>query len=82
MQDLNEYKWRREQLDEQAAAYLRSKGWKHTSSTPGCYWMWEREIGGRTLLVELATAVRIQSHQDAETRYPDGPPSSRRPGGD
>jgi hypothetical protein len=77
---VDEYKWRVEQLDFKVEAYLREKGWKHTSDTPGSYWMWEREIGGRVYLVERATALRIQSHHDARERWPDGPPSSRRPG--
>jgi len=48
------------------ADYLRTKGWKHTSDTPGSYWMWQREIAGRTLLVHQDTAVQIQRHLEAE----------------
>lgn len=42
---------------------LRRTGWKHTSSTPGCFWMWERALpDGRVFLVDTATALRIQRY--------------------
>ncbi len=53
-------------LDARAGGCLRAKGWKHTSSTPGCYWMWTREIGGITYMVDLAVAIRIQRHLDED----------------
>lgn len=62
-----------------AEAHLRASGWKHTSSTPGSYWMWEREIEGRIFLVEFESAMRIQAYYEAEERYRNDPPSSRRP---
>ena len=55
-----------QQHDFAVALYLRTKGWKHTSDTPGSYWMWEREIDGRTLLVDQNTAALIQRHIEAE----------------
>jgi len=75
----DEYKSSLEDLRYEAEAHLRKNGWKHTSDTPGCYWMWEKEIDGRVFLLEFETAMRIQAHAEAEERYPDGPPSSRRP---
>lgn len=30
----------REMLEFAIDAFLRSKGWTHTSSTPGCLWLW------------------------------------------
>jgi hypothetical protein len=72
----------RQDLTYETEAYLRSKGWKHTSSTPGCFWLWERELTivthGRpgteferterkvTALMPLDTAVSIQRHLDIE----------------
>lgn len=72
----------REELTYATEAYLRAKGWKHTSSTPGCFWLWERELTivthGRpgteferterkvTALMSLDTAVSVQRHLDAE----------------
>lgn len=79
IQNVDEYKSAVEDLRHEAEAHLRKSGWKHTSSTPGCYWMWEKEMDGRVFLVEFETAMRIQSHNEAEERYPDGPPSSRDP---
>jgi hypothetical protein len=51
-----------EDLGFKVDAYLRSKGWRNTSKTPGCYWMWLREIDGVTYMVERDHAVRIQAH--------------------
>lgn len=48
-------------LDFAVEAWLRDKGWKHTSTTPGCFWLWERKLDdGRTVLVERAMAVKMQ----------------------
>lgn len=52
-------------------AHLRAAGWKHTSATPAGYWMWERELGGRVLLVDLKTAKRIQKHFEDEVAMGD-----------
>ena len=68
-----------EQIGFKMEAHLRGHGWVHTSSTPGYYWMWKREIDGVTYMVERTTAIRIQSWIEAHERHPDGPPSSRRP---
>jgi hypothetical protein len=55
-------------LEELKSRYLRARGWKHTSTTPGCYWLWEKtlvdERGVRVALVDLDTAVRLQQHLD------------------
>lgn len=71
-----------QELRHAAEAHLRSRGWKHTSSTPGSYWMWVAEIDGQKFMVDFIAAMRIQGWREAKERYPDGPPSSRRPGGD
>jgi hypothetical protein len=41
-------------------SYLRQRGWEHTSTTPGCYWMWKRTIDGVVYMVDTDAAVRIQ----------------------
>jgi hypothetical protein len=55
-----------EQIINRKLEYLTKAGWKHTSSTPGCYWMHEKEWEGKTFLVDTGTAFRIQSGWDAE----------------
>lgn len=47
--------------------YLRSHGWRHTSSSPGCLWMWVKEcevedkVGQKCLImVDTKTAVSMQ----------------------
>lgn len=45
-------------------AFLRSKGWRHTSHTPAHLWLWERNLNGRLLLVERDTAVKMQEYLD------------------
>lgn len=42
--------------------HLRRSGWTHTSDTPGHVWMWQRTLDGRDVLVDFATAWRIQGH--------------------
>ena len=53
------------------AHWLRRNGWKSTSSTPGCIWLWEKEWQGKTLLVEQKFAVTLQAHM-AEPASPEG----------
>lgn len=45
---------------------LESLGWKHTSQTPGCRWMWEKTIDGRTLLLDSETALRHELETTSE----------------
>lgn len=53
----------RNEAEETARRYLRSHGWKHTSSTPGCLWMWEKATeDGRIILTDTKTAVAMQAH--------------------
>jgi len=58
-------RWEREQARFAEEAYLRGKGWKHTSKTPGSYWLWERELAGRRVLVDFEFALRIQEQAEA-----------------
>ena len=43
------------------AAYLRQHGWDYTSTLPGCasLWLWRKEIDGRIVAVNRATAIEI-----------------------
>lgn len=56
----------RREADDAEHKWLRDKGWSETSQTPGCYWMWLMEWGGKTLLVNQQTAARIQAIWDAD----------------
>lgn len=56
----------RVQINRREEIWLEKSGWTHTSSTPGCYWMWMKEWDGKTLMVGQDTAARIQSIWDAE----------------
>jgi hypothetical protein len=54
----------KEQLDWKMDAHLRKKGWESTSSTPGCLWLWRKEISGKIYLVNKASAVHMQAWLD------------------
>lgn len=54
-------------------AYLRHHGWKQTSSTPGCYWMWRRsfaDVNQRRLEEHQAFCARINQERRHDP-YPD-----------
>lgn len=62
------------QAEEIVSKALRQAGWKHTSQTPGSYWMWEGEIDGRRCLLSQDDAARVQEHRDRTAyfeQYPD-----------
>lgn len=59
----------REQLSFREKDWLRKSGWDETSSTPGCYWMWQKEWDGKTFLVSQSDAARIQGIWDSEKDY-------------
>jgi hypothetical protein len=46
-------------------AFLRKHGWKYTSDTPGCLWLWEKKTGDRTILVATDVALSMQRHSHA-----------------
>ena len=56
-----EAKWQGEQLQFRVDAFLRSRGWTHSSSTPGSFWMWSKTIDGQTYYVGHANALGIES---------------------
>lgn len=45
--------------------YLRTKGWEHSSSTPGSRWMWFKEVDGRHYGCGADDAFRIQKSIDS-----------------
>jgi hypothetical protein len=61
-----EAKWQGEQLSYRVDAFLRSRGWKHTSSTPGSYWLWHKTIDGVPMYVDQAHALGIESAQEPD----------------
>lgn len=62
-----------------ADTYLRERGWEYSSSTPGCYWLWSKEIdgkrwtGGRDLAISMQRAIdwkephRFVEHDEGES---------------
>lgn len=49
MKTVEAVRYEREMLEFKVDAYLRSKGWEHTSSTPGCLWLWVKLVKWTTL---------------------------------
>jgi hypothetical protein len=63
-------RFEREQLGFEEAELLRKRGWYPTSSTPGSFWLWKREIEGHGVcLVNQSTAIAIQNHLDEVAEY-------------
>ena len=47
--------------------FLRQQGWRSTSTTPDCVWMWTKTWEGQRLLVHKDDALRMEAHyEDAE----------------
>lgn len=66
----------RQDLETAQHRYLRSHGWRYTSSTPGCLWMWVKrcELGSDRaeptvepcwIMVDTDTAISMQRHSCA-----------------
>lgn len=58
--------WARELLEFDVDAFLRSRGWTHTSDTPGSIWLWTKEIDGKTFLVDKDTAIYMVGAEEEE----------------
>lgn len=63
----------RKDLDYRTEAYLRARGWEHTSQTVGCYWMWFKTVNGKHYGCSTDDAFRIQDNIDREA-YADAHP--------
>ena len=61
-----EAKWQREQLSFRVDAFLRSRGWGYTSSTPGSHWLWFKTIDGKTIYVDQGNALGIERAQEPD----------------
>jgi hypothetical protein len=65
------------ELEHAKHRYLRSHGWRYTSSTPGCLWMWVKRCELETsekrdgvtepcwIMVSTDTAISMQRHSCA-----------------
>ena len=79
MRTIDEINAARDEVEFGIAAFLRAKGWRHTSSTPGCFWLWEKTIDGRTFLTDRTHALGIQEALDAAAD--EARPEAERAGG-
>lgn len=50
----------RAQLAVAEDGYLIMCGWRYTSSTPDCVWMWEKEWDGKLLSVSRERALALE----------------------
>ena len=56
----SEARWQAEQLGFRLDAFLRKRGWGHTSSTPGSFWMWTKMVNGQEMDVSRDNALGIE----------------------
>ncbi len=58
----------REMLEFEVDDYLRSKGWKHTSTTPGCFWLWCKDVEWTTTQrIFPAPSTGVEPHWETTT---------------
>lgn len=62
----SEARWQEEQLGFRLDAFLRKRGWDHTSSTPGSFWMWHKKIDGIRMYVDREHALSIERSQEPD----------------
>lgn len=56
-----------EEAHEKIDRFLEKQGWKNTSDTPGCFWMWEKKLkDGRVILTDQDGAVRFEAQMCGE----------------
>lgn len=58
--------YERQKLVYREEKWLEKSGWKRTCSTPGSYWMWEKDWDGKTFLIMHKEAVMFQGIWDSE----------------
>jgi hypothetical protein len=51
----------RTELEARERTFLISRGWRHTSATPGFVWMWIRELHGVTLMLSQRGALDCEA---------------------
>jgi hypothetical protein len=62
----SEARWQEEQLGFRIDAFLHKRGWSHTSSTPGSFWMWHKKIKGVPMYVDREHALAIERSQEPD----------------
>ena len=62
----SEARWQKDQWSVRVDAFLRKRGWNHTSSTPGSYWLWNKVIDGKSLYVDQGHALSIEASQEPD----------------
>lgn len=68
-----EVEYRHELITNEVDHVLRKRGWTHTSSTPGCLWMWEKKLpDGRTILTNRECAMRFEQELCGEMEFVEG----------
>ena len=40
--------------------FLRNRGWKHSSDTPGSYWLWRKSIDGKDYTGNTKEALSLE----------------------
>ena len=48
-------------LNDLKEAYLRERGWRYTSATPNCCWLWIKEINGKRWSAGTDEALAMQN---------------------
>lgn len=72
MKSVEDIRQAQELLNMQVEEFLRFNGWKHTSSTPGCYWMWQKEIDGILYCVDEDSAINVEYELDEREKWKRG----------
>jgi hypothetical protein len=44
LKNVDDVRYEREQLEFRVDAFLRTRGWKHSSSNPAHIWLWEKTL--------------------------------------
>ena len=74
-----EYRYSNKVMDANRALYalLAKYGWKHTCNNPSCFWMWEKEIDGKMILVSDAVALDIEKSLHVDENWPENDTSQK-----
>lgn len=57
LQDLQQHEF---ELEEGRRRFLRDRGWNYTSDHPGCVWLWDKVVDGKTYCVDEHVAVGFE----------------------
>lgn len=71
-----DFRDKEQELEDEKEAFLRKAGWKHTSNTPGAFWVWLKDIAyrgvTRTYAMPLELALKMQEHLEIMSDEDDG----------